>query len=59
MKNYSLLYLLATVLVVAAAALRMTHVIERPVFYLIFGISIILSFVAGSFKKKALKKEHE
>ncbi|MBC3541269.1 hypothetical protein ACFSC6_14630 [Rufibacter sediminis] len=40
MKTSSLPYFAATLLAVIGAALRMTHVIDKPVFYLMIAISI-------------------
>jgi predicted tellurium resistance membrane protein TerC len=40
MKTASVVYFAATLLAVIGAALRMTHVINKPVFYLMIAISI-------------------
>ncbi|WP_181305720.1 hypothetical protein [Rufibacter sp. XAAS-G3-1] len=40
MKMSSLAYFAATALAVTGALLRMTHVIDKPVFYLMIAISI-------------------
>ncbi|WP_190300244.1 hypothetical protein [Rufibacter hautae] len=57
MKTYSLLYAVSALLAVLGAALRITHVLDRPYFYGLIAICIVLGTIGNVLRHKDLKRK--
>ncbi len=54
MKIYNIVNALAIVMLVVGTGLRIFHVIDKNVFYLLIGIVIALSFLSSYLRKRSM-----
>ncbi|WP_210463747.1 hypothetical protein [Rufibacter roseolus] len=57
MKTSSLVYALSALLAVFGAVLRITHVLDRPYFYGLIGVCIVLGTIGNLLRHKDLNRK--
>ncbi|WP_210487454.1 hypothetical protein [Rufibacter aurantiacus] len=57
MKTSSLVYALSALLAVIGAVLRITHVLNRPYFYGLIGVCIVLGTIGNVMRHKDLNRK--
>jgi hypothetical protein len=55
MKKSSLVYFAGSALAVVSAVLRISHVIDRPIFYALFGVALALGIWGNEIRRRDIK----